>query len=750
MYRFLVLLLLTVSLYADKKVEVFAANVDSSQNVMQADGDVVVLFDGMYVSAESATYNRETGVLELYGKVNALQGAEYYAMGDYLMINTHDNIRQFRPFFFQEHADEFWISAQSAKSKDVNYEIHTGIVSSCNPQDPDWTIRFSTGYYDKEDQWMQLYNARLYAGEVPVFYFPYFAYPTDTTRRTGLLRPVFGLSSDEGFMYQQPIYIAESPYWDLEFIPQVRTKRGEGLYTTLRFADSKNSTGSLTIGGFNEKAKYQEEFNLKNDQHYGFEFDYQHRGFLDTWFGWNPGGASGIFSDITYLNDIEYMNLKQNDSLDYTADSQVTSKVNMFLNQKEHYFGMYGKYFIDLNKNSNSDTQQYLPIIQYHSYLDTLLEDHLLYSFDYRGTNFYRETRKSAVQNEVKVPISLQFPLLDEFFTLSMSENIYGSHIGFYGSGNVNNPNPTPPSDGITNPNNPDGTPNFAYPHYGYSPGYYARDFQQIELNTNLVKAFDTFSHSVAFTVGYLHPGNDKKSGFYEDYDSTFQEIKEKNQECVLGPCEYNTLAAEVLEQSFVEFTQFVFLVDGKEKLYHRLRQPFIYESGYEKYGDLENELRYNFTDEFSIYNNTFYNYDHNTLSKIQNTVSYNDLTYLFNISHLYTDKFREDSDGIVTRDKSSYLTTRFRYNHSQRWQYFAGYAYDIELSETKNRHLGFAFAKRCWSLELRYVENIRPTLTTINGITESSSIKDKVLYLTLNLRPLGGMEFDYKKSENN
>jgi lipopolysaccharide assembly outer membrane protein LptD (OstA) len=43
---------------------------------------------------------------------------------------------------------------------------------------------------------MQMYNARLYAGSVPVFYLPYFAYPTDTTRRTGLLRPTFGFSSD--------------------------------------------------------------------------------------------------------------------------------------------------------------------------------------------------------------------------------------------------------------------------------------------------------------------------------------------------------------------------------------------------------------------------------------------------------------------------------------------------------------------------------------------------------------------------
>jgi len=736
MLRLLVLFFLIISsVYADKKVEVFAANVDSSENIMEADGDVVVLYDGMYISSKSATYNRESGILELYGNVNALKGAEYYAMGDYMMLDTHSDIRQFRPFFFQEHKDELWISAQSAKSQKENYELHTGIVSSCNPQNPDWTIRFSSGYYDDEEQFMELYNARLYAGEVPVFYFPYFAYPTDTTRRTGLLRPTFGLSSDEGFMYQQPLFIAESPYWDLEIIPQLRTNRGEGLYTTLRFVDSKKSHGSLTVGGFKEKTSYQEDFQLRNQKHYGVEFDYEHRDFLQTWFDWNPQGSSGIFADITYLNDIEYSNLKATDSLDYVADSQVTSRVNGFLNQSENYYGVYGKYFIDLQKETNSDTIQSLPIIQYHRYLDSVLDNHLIYSFDYRGNNYYRETNKNAMQNEIKIPIGLQFPLLDEYITLSLSENIYGSHIGFYGSDN--------PDD----PNNP-GNPNIQAPTEGYSPGFYARDFQTIELNTNLVKAFDDFSHSMALNVAYLLPGQEKTSGFYDDYDETFNNNREKATICDGGPCEYDNIPG-VIEQASVEFTQFVFLADGKEKLYHRLTQPLIYESGYDKYGDLENELRYFFTNELNFYNNTFYNYDRNTLSKLQNTLAYKGEVFNLNLSHLYTDKLTEDSSGIETRTKTSYLTTDARYNYSQKWQYFAGYAYDIELSETKNRHIGFLYTKRCWSVELKYIENTRPTqIYSAGGGSRPSSIQDKILYLTLNLRPIGGAEVNYKKSE--
>ena len=728
MYKYLIIIsLLIVSVYADKKVEIFSKEVETVGPVMKANSDVVVLYDGLYVSADAGTFNRETGVLELFGNVNALQGAEYYAIGDYLMLNTKEDTRQFRPFYFQESKDEFWISSKSASSKKEDYEIHTGLVSSCNPQNPDWTIRFSTGYYDKESQWMQMYNARLYAGEVPVFYFPYFAYPTDTTRRTGLLRPTIGLSGDEGFMYAQSLYIAESPQWDLEITPQIRTKRGYGLYSTLRFVDSVSSKGSLTIGGFKEKKDYQKEFFLQNDKHYGVEFDYQHDNFLYNWFGWDAQGQSGIYADITYLNDVEYTNLKESDSLNYSTTNQVVSRVNVFLNQDENYYGIYGKYFIDLSKDSNAETMQNLPILHYHRALNTFFDNHLLYNVDYKGTSFYREEHKNAFQNEVTIPIGLQFPFMDEFFTLTVSENLYASQISFNGS----------ESNFVPAASN------------GYSSGTYGRDFQLVEVNTNLVKAYKDFSHTMGFTVAYLHPGTDERSGFYKDYKKEFEKRKESNLPCRIGdPCEFDN-TVDFLEQTSLEFQQFVFLNDGVEKLYHRIRQPLIHESGYETLGDLENELRYYFTENIYYYNNTFYNYDRNVIAKTQNSINYSDEDITFSLSHLYEDKLTEyvvNGRVIKNRVPSSYVTTDARYNYSHKWQYYGGYAYDIERAQSKNRYIGMLFSKRCWSVDLKYLENVRPTLDSSG---RSASIRDKILYLTLNLTPLGGAEVNYKSSSN-
>ena len=78
---------------------------------------------------------------------------------------------------------------------------------------------------------MHLYNPVFYVGKVPVLYLPYFGFPTDKTRRSGLLIPEIAYLSEQGLYYKQPIYFAPMQSWDLEFDPQIRTRRGAGIYT---------------------------------------------------------------------------------------------------------------------------------------------------------------------------------------------------------------------------------------------------------------------------------------------------------------------------------------------------------------------------------------------------------------------------------------------------------------------------------------------------------------------------------------
>lgn len=67
---------------------------------------------------------------------------------------------------------------------------------------------------DNEEGFGTARNAVLQIGKVPVLYFPWFKFPIDDRRQTGLLFPQFGLSGRNGFDYLQPIYLNLAPNYD--------------------------------------------------------------------------------------------------------------------------------------------------------------------------------------------------------------------------------------------------------------------------------------------------------------------------------------------------------------------------------------------------------------------------------------------------------------------------------------------------------------------------------------------------------
>ena len=72
---------------ADKRIEFFATRFDSNLTVMRATGDVLVLYKDYYLSANEAVFDRNASTLELFGDIVAMQGADYFAMGDYARLN---------------------------------------------------------------------------------------------------------------------------------------------------------------------------------------------------------------------------------------------------------------------------------------------------------------------------------------------------------------------------------------------------------------------------------------------------------------------------------------------------------------------------------------------------------------------------------------------------------------------------------------------------------------------------------------
>ncbi len=105
-------------------------------------------------------------------------------------------------------------------------QMHRSTYTTCDPSQPIWRLRAPEIDVDNEEGFGTARNAVLQIGKIPVLYMPWFKFPIDDRRQTGLLYPEFGLSGRNGFDYTQPIYLNLAPNYDATLFPRYLSKRG--------------------------------------------------------------------------------------------------------------------------------------------------------------------------------------------------------------------------------------------------------------------------------------------------------------------------------------------------------------------------------------------------------------------------------------------------------------------------------------------------------------------------------------------
>ncbi|MDR0666895.1 MAG: LPS-assembly protein LptD [Campylobacteraceae bacterium] len=567
-----------------QNVEFVTQKIRSENGTVFAQGGVVVYSEQYLITAERAKYNTQNNSLELFDNVSFFRGSNEAARSDYLFVDLEKDKTSgnFSNFFLFNKESKLWVTCSNVSSTSEMYLANKAVVSSCNVEDPDWKITFTSGELNKESSFLHLYNALFYAGDLPVFYLPYFAFPTDDTRRTGLLRPKMGYEKDEGLFFEQPFYFAPYDEWDLEIDPQVRLDRGHGFYGIFRFADSIYSKGEITSGIFQEKDNYAKIEDLKNRKHYGYGFFYDRSRLFSPFFG--NSTEDGLMVDLRYLNDIDYLNLQDDDSNNF--DRLVTSRLNYFLRDEKSYAGVYSKYFIDTDQSNNDYTLQEIPTLQYHKFLDSAFVNNIQYSIDMQYHNYYRKTGLEAQQLEFQLPATLYWQMFDDVLRFSVSENIYFMRVNY---------------DGVTTQD---------------SYGQYFRNYHTLSSYTDLAKAYENFFHKIYFGAEYIIPSFEKQKG-YLDRD------------------EFVPINTET-EQAAFKFNQYFYNTDGRKIVSHTMRQPYYFEDYEYKYAPLENRIELDISPSLSLSNELRYSHQESKIVKSISYASYENGIGTFYLSHTY------------------------------------------------------------------------------------------------------------------
>ena len=682
-----------------EKLQLVAKDVDTKNNIITAVGDVVAYSPTYYLSSDKMVYDKDREILELFDNVLIIKDNKIQTQSNYAYVDMKNDIINQDPVFLMDNSSNIWSNSKEAnKDKDL-ITLENSILSSCDCIDPIWSIRSSSSDYDTEAMWMNTYNPRLYIKNVPVFYLPYFGFPTDTTRRTGLLLPTMGYSSSEGFLYSQPIFIAPADNYDIELIPQIRTQRGYGSYANFRYADSPDSMLNLKTGYFKEFNNYRREEKLENSEHYGLDIDYERKNIFST----KKEHQDGVFTSIRYLNDIEYIILKEDDG-NLGTDKKVESKVNYFYNTPEYYGGVYGKYYIDASKKSNANTLQELPQVQFHSYNKELFLENLIYSIDTKAQNFTRKEGLNAKIYDITVPISYTKNILDDYMYLGVENRTILTQYDYSNS---------------------------LYNNLRYEDGTLIQNRTSFIVGTDLIKPYSDYIHTLNLNASYDIPENLRKDG--DLYNITVKE----NQ-----PLKYDELSVfpTLQEQKTIKLSLNQSIYDKenlKQFINHKMSQSILYNSVDEpKFQDLDNYVKINH-DYGSLSGKVVYNMDDNKVveGSFDNSLSYEDLT--FSAGYYYSKKTNNEFN---TRDdlESYRLSTSYKLAKDYSIKYYENY--DLQEKRRNRQGIGLNIDDSCWNLDLLLEKEITPRSRYVESTRSYDSYEQTIVYAVLMLKPIGGI----------
>ena len=273
----------------------------------------------IWANSDTLTFVADDGAL-LEGDVR-LERADQVLLTDALLYNVRDErVTLPAPLIYRdqmleiEAADgEFSLAQDQGRFDSILYQLTGGAgngqaeqiqvfgpdqaqlrgftYTTCDPQQPDWLLSAGELNLYPESGYGTARNATLRFQGVPILYAPWFRFPTDDRRVSGLLYPRFASSNDNGVEYHQPIYWNIAPNQDATITPGWYSERGASLAGEYRYL-ARSSTGQI-------------DFNfLPDDNEFGDDrYRYQWRHLTAFSSQWRSNIYVDRVSDIDYFQD---------------------------------------------------------------------------------------------------------------------------------------------------------------------------------------------------------------------------------------------------------------------------------------------------------------------------------------------------------------------------------------------------------------------------------------------------------------
>ena len=235
--------------------EPLRVNADSTRSVasghiVNLEGQVEISQGNRQLQSDKAQIDHKGGKVILEGNIKFREPG-LLLMGENASIDTTNRDLVIEDATYVIHDASAIGSAQSLKRSDQGtIVIDKASYSTCEPNQKGWKLITKQIEIDQQTGWATVKNARFEVRDVPLFYFPYFKFPIDDRRTSGLLLPDISLNQDNGLDYSQPIYWNMAENYDTVISPRFIQHRGFGIEGEFRHLNewSKSKVSAAFLG----------------------------------------------------------------------------------------------------------------------------------------------------------------------------------------------------------------------------------------------------------------------------------------------------------------------------------------------------------------------------------------------------------------------------------------------------------------------------------------------------------------------
>ncbi|MGA8882482.1 MAG: LPS assembly protein LptD [Acinetobacter sp.] len=205
--------------------------IDKTQTYAKASGHVQMAQAGLLSQSDSINYNLKT------------------QQGD---LNSS--------LYIAEQSHAHGSAAKIARTSEQTVELENATYSTCPPgETPTWKIQANKIKLNQETGRGETTGTKLYVKNVPVMAVPYFNFPIDDRRTTGILTPSFGFTNDGGVEIGVPVYLNLAPNYDATLTPRYISDRGSMLEGEFRYLTENFGQGMIWGGYLPSDESYSDE-----------------------------------------------------------------------------------------------------------------------------------------------------------------------------------------------------------------------------------------------------------------------------------------------------------------------------------------------------------------------------------------------------------------------------------------------------------------------------------------------------------